>query len=477
MFFKIFLLIFFFTFLSKSFSIQDFDCPTDCECTNSINTFSLNCKADDQRFSMNFEHVQMHTGRYRQVLTLTCYTKKDFYQFLPELTLSPSVSVHFHNCDINQTSIRRLEVRLFEDRSENILSLEISNNNFYMLSGFEKLPHLEMLAFFENNINDIDPRLLHPMTNLRRLYFIKNNITHIPSNLLKKNRRLEKITIEESDLTELPDSFLADFPSINFVELECNLAYVSENLFRGSKAIERLFIRYTDLWKLPVDLFADQANLVELSLDHNYLTTLSPEIFRNQRKLENLDLSYNRLRSIPEGIFNNLENLESLSLQHNLIHTIPTNAFARNPLIRSFNFANNFLYFSELNSTMFDHQQYLKRLILKNNQIKNFHFTWLKDKYHFEYLDLGGNAITKLHFKELPVNPRQDAAKMVTIDLGMHKIIEMSIPEQNTDLLAYSKFELITYKVKMLYNQHVMQLFNSTAEEEVKRFIKFEFYN
>lgn len=281
--------------------IQDFDCPTDCECTNSINTFTTDCKTDGQStFSMYLEHVQMHTGRYRQMLTLSCHTKKDFYQFLPELTLSPSINVHFHNCDVNQTSIRRLEVRLFEDRSENVLNLEISNNIFYMLSGFEKLPHLEMLAFFENDIKEVDPRLLHPMTNLRRLYFIKNNITHIPSSLLKKNRRLEKLTIEESDLTELPDSFLADFPSLNFVELECNLAYVSENLFRGSKAIEKLYIRYTDLWKLPVDLFIDQINLVELSLSKNYLTTLSPDIFKNQRKLENLDLSHNRLRFIPE---------------------------------------------------------------------------------------------------------------------------------------------------------------------------------
>lgn len=288
-------------FLGFVHGIQDFDCPTDCECRNSLNTFTIKCKTDGlSSFSMDFEHVQMQTGRYRQVLTLTCYTKKDFYQFLPELTLSPNINVHFHNCDVNQTSIRRLEVRLFEDRSENILNLEISNNMFYMLSGFEKLPHLEMLAFFENDIKEIDPRLLHPMTNLRRIYFIKNNITHIPSTLLKKNRRLEKITIEEGDLTELPDSFLAEFPSLNFVELECNLAYVSENLLRGSKAIEKLYIRYTDLWKLPVDLFADQVHLIELSLSNNYLTSLSAHIFRNQRKLENLDLSFNRLRSIPE---------------------------------------------------------------------------------------------------------------------------------------------------------------------------------
>lgn len=177
------------------------------------------------------------------------------------------------------------------------------------------------------------------------------------------------------------------------------------------------------------------------------------------------------------GIFNTLENLEILSVKHNLIHTIHTDAFNKNPLIRMLNFGNNHLYFSDLNSTMFNNQPYLKRLILNDNHIKNFHFTWLKDKSHFEFLDLSGNAITKLHFKELPVNPRQDASKMVTIDLGPHKIIEMSIPQRNIDLLAYCTFELITYKVKMLYNQYVMQLFNETAEEEVKRFIKFEFYN
>lgn len=294
--------IFLIFFVCYCTAIQDFDCPLDCECSNSINSFSTSCRTEEgpNTFAISFEHVQMHTGRYRQVLTLTCHSKRDFYQFLPELTLSPSINVHFHNCDVNQTSIRRLEVRLFEDRSENILNLEISNNNFFMLSGFEKLPHLEALAFFENNIHELDPRLLHPMTNLRRLYFIKNNISHIPSSLLKKNRRLEKVTIEEDDLTELPDSFLADFPSLNFVELECRLAYVSENLFRGSKAIERLYIRYSDLWKLPVDLFVDQLNLIELSLNNNYLTTLSPKIFASQRKLENLDLSFNRLREIPE---------------------------------------------------------------------------------------------------------------------------------------------------------------------------------
>lgn len=283
---------------------NDFDCPSDCDCRTSLQNFILICKNDGKNtFSMEYSNLEVgDMGHYKQILRLICYTKSDFYQFLPELKLSPYINVQFYNCDVNQTSIRRLEVRLFEDRSENILNLEISNNRFDMLSGFEKLPHLEMLSFYGNEISEIDPKLLHPMVNLRRLYFIRNNITHFPSRLLKNNRRLEKITIEESSLTELPDSFLANFPSLNFVEIECRLEYVSENLFKGSHSIEKLFIRYNDLWKIPVDLFVDQGNLTELSLERNYVTMLSDGVFRNLRNLATLNLKKNRLRTISEYV-------------------------------------------------------------------------------------------------------------------------------------------------------------------------------
>lgn len=290
------------TYITPTVLSDDFDCPHDCDCRTSFNNFYIICRTNGKDiFAMEYSNLdQGDMGHNRQLLRLICYTKNDFYEFLPELKLSPYINVQFYNCDINQTSIRRLEVRLFEDHSENLLNLEVSHNTFDMLSGFEKFPHLEMLSFFHNSIGDIDPKLLHPMTNLRRLYFINNNITHLPSRLLKSNRRLEKITIEESTLPELPDAFLANFPSLNFVELECRLEYVSENLFKGSKAIEKLYIRYNDLWKIPMDLFEDQGNLTELSLESNHLVILSDGVFRNLKKLSSLNLSKNRLRNITE---------------------------------------------------------------------------------------------------------------------------------------------------------------------------------
>lgn len=298
-----FVIKFFLLLLASSVVLaNDFDCPHDCECRMAFNNFHILCKNNGiDQFGMEFSNLEPgEIAQNRQQLRLICYTKNDFYEFLPELKMNPYISITFHNCDINQTSIRRLEVRLFEDHQENLLNLEVTSNHFYMLSGFEKLPHLESLAFFYNNIENIDPKLLHPMTNLRRLYFIHNNATYLPSKLLKNNRRLEKITIEEPTLQELPDSFLSNFPNLNYVEIECSLEYLSENLFRGSKSIEKLFIRYNDLWKIPMDLFIDQENLTDLSLEKNYLTILHAGVFRNLKKLSNLDLSRNQLRNISE---------------------------------------------------------------------------------------------------------------------------------------------------------------------------------
>lgn len=126
---------------------------------------------------------------------------------------------------------------------------------------------------------------------------------------------------------------------------------------------------------------------------------------------------------------------------------------------------------------MFENQKYLKKLLLQNNLITDFHFNWLKKKYHFELLDLAGNTINKLHLKELPVIPREDASKEIIIDLGWQKVNEISVPERNLDLYAYAIFELITYKIKMVHNPHIVQFFNETAEEVVKKFIKFDYYN
>lgn len=129
------------------------------------------------------------------------------------------------------------------------------------------------------------------------------------------------------------------------------------------------------------------------------------------------------------------------------------------------------------NNTMFVPLKYLKKLYLAHNNITEFHFTWLDKKYHFELLDLAENEIGKLNLKELPVNPIKDASKGVTIDIGNRKVNEMSVPEKNIDLYAYAPMELISYTVKMAYNVHLEEFFNETAEDVVKRFISFEYYN
>uniref|UniRef100_A0A336K1L4 CSON002919 protein n=1 Tax=Culicoides sonorensis TaxID=179676 RepID=A0A336K1L4_CULSO len=445
---------------------NDFDCPHDCECRINFNSFHILCKANGiDQFSMEYSNSESgEVAQNRQQLRLICHTKNDFYEFLPELKLSPYINIQFYDCDINQTSIRRLEVRLFEDHTENLLNLEVTSNYFHMLSGFEKLPHLEQLAFYYNNIENIDPKLLHPMTNLRRLYFINNNITFFPSKLLKNNKRLEKITIEEYTLEELPDSFLSNFPNLNFVEIECNLGYLSENLFKGSKNIEKLYIRYNDLWKIPIDVFIDQSNLTDLSLEKNYITILHEGVFRNLKKLSNLNLARNRLRNISEYLFADLISLEVLSLNDNLIHIIDAAAFEQNSLLRYLNLQNNHISLALSNNSMFMPLKFLKKLNLANNHINEFHFSWLSKKYHFEHLDLSGNEIGKLHLKELPVNPIKDASKGVIIDLGNRKVNEMSVPEQNIDLYAYSPIELISYTVKMSYSIHLEQFFNETSE-------------
>lgn len=75
------------------------------------------------------------------------------------------------------------------------------------------------------------------------------------------------------------------------------------------------------------------------------------------------------------------------------------------------------------------------------------------------------------------MNPIKDASKGVVIDIGNRKVNEMSVPEQNIDLYAYAPMELISYTIKMAYNVHLEQFFNETAEDVVKRFINFEYYN
>lgn len=172
-----------------------------------------------------------------------------------------------------------------------------------------------------------------------------------------------------------------------------------------------------------------------------------------------------------------MEKLEVLILSDNRLHTIHKDAFNPNVLIRQLDLSNNQLSFGITNNTMFENQKYLKKLLLANNNITDFHFGWLKKKYHFELLDLTGNNINKLHLKELPVIPREDASKEITIDLGWQKVNEISVPERNLDLYAYAIFELITYKVKMVHNAHIVQFFNETAEDVVKKLIKFEYYN
>jgi Leucine-rich repeat (LRR) protein len=111
-------------------------------------------------------------------------------------------------------------------------------------------------------------------------------------------------------------------------------------------------------------------SLMHLDISYNEITEF-PETFSGCKLILTLDLSYNRLTQLPPPLASMIT-MKSLNASHNSINDVPEVIFATNDAIVDLNLQDNRI--RESPKTFFLMKQ-LKKLIISQNKIKEFHKT------------------------------------------------------------------------------------------------------
>ncbi|XP_053270262.1 leucine-rich repeat, immunoglobulin-like domain and transmembrane domain-containing protein 2 [Pleuronectes platessa] len=143
----------------------------------------------------------------------------------------------------------------------------------------------------------------------RSLLCMETSMGHIPEDI---PHDLRKVRIENCHLTELP-----------------------QGAFSKVSALEFLWLNFNEITLMNIKSLEGLANLTELRLQGNKLTSVPWTAFQDTPKLKILDLKHNRLDVLPEHALRNLPVLTYLDLSVNHLSVISKDVFINWPLYQA----------------------------------------------------------------------------------------------------------------------------------------------
>nr|ABB21175.1 variable lymphocyte receptor A [Eptatretus stoutii] len=139
------------------------------------------------------------------------------------------------------------------------------------------------------------------------------------------NDKTKSVDCSYKELTAIPSNI-----PLETMQLHLNLnslSKLSPTAFHHLSKLTYLSLSTNQLQALPAGVFDQLVELDELHLNYNELKSLPSGIFDKLTKITNLDLSGNKLQSLPHGVFDKLAELKTLDLSNNQLKRVPEGAF------------------------------------------------------------------------------------------------------------------------------------------------------
>ena len=125
------------------------------------------------------------------------------------------------------------------------------------------------------------------------------------------------------------------------IQTQYNVSKVIPKFIQGAQKIEKLSANSCGITSLLNDDFKEAPNLINLFLQKNKISDIAEEAFAGLKKLKYLYLDENKLGYFHNNTFNGLTALIEVSLMHNNIETLSIKLFAKNENIKSVLLYNN----------------------------------------------------------------------------------------------------------------------------------------
>ncbi|XP_041819179.1 leucine-rich repeat, immunoglobulin-like domain and transmembrane domain-containing protein 2 [Chelmon rostratus] len=136
-----------------------------------------------------------------------------------------------------------------------------------------------------------------------------------------------------TSLGQMPADIPHDFTKIRIEN--CHLTGLPQGSFSKVSALEYLWLNFNEIALMNIKSLEGLANLTELRLQGNKLTSVPWTAFQDTPKLKILDLKHNRLDILPEHALKHLPALTYLDLSFNQLSVISKDVFINWPLYQT----------------------------------------------------------------------------------------------------------------------------------------------
>ncbi|XP_038668525.1 asporin isoform X1 [Scyliorhinus canicula] len=200
--------------------------------------------------------------------------------------------------------------------------LDLQNNKITEIkeTDFKNLPWLYALFLINNQITKIHPKAFRSIKHLKLLYLSWNLLPQIPANLPKS---LVELRIDDNKIKKIQKEAFKGMTFLHVLEISGNpldTTGIEPDAFDGVMRLIYIRISQAKLTSVPKNL---PANLYELYLDHNKISSIELEDFRRYKDLYRLDLSYNQIKDIENGSLAYLPHLRQIHLENNKVRKVP----------------------------------------------------------------------------------------------------------------------------------------------------------
>ena len=232
---------------------------------------------------------------------------------------------------------------------------------------------------------------------------------------------LQFLRLNDNQISELPRQLFEGLSVLSELYLYNNLLQrLDSQTFDGVDSLRALFLYNNLLQRLDSQTFP--RTLMQLYLDHNYLTELQPQLFSGMAVLAELSLASNRLAELDPQLLAEVPKLSLLNLQDNRFTKLnDARLLSELPALQSLFLDNNQL--TELDQHLFSRLGSLQELSMGGNQLTELvpaHFAGVPQ---LRLLNLYNNSLSSLLDPQLFANLKDH---LETLYIYQNKLRELS---------------------------------------------------
>jgi Leucine-rich repeat (LRR) protein len=191
-----------------------------------------------------------------------------------------------------------------------------------------QLASLRLLSIANNSITTLEDIDFAALINLRSVYLHFNRIWTLPQQQIwRLPASLSTLSLEYNLIAALPSRLFSD-NNLVLVSFQANyITSIASDAFAGMSFLSIINLHDNLLTSISPSTFASNPLLIKIDLSSNFLTELPVGLLRHLSDLESLNVGSNRLTFLHPDVFAGLHSLESLDLSFNSITTLNSSVF------------------------------------------------------------------------------------------------------------------------------------------------------